>query len=92
MSSDDASATSPRTSSVAGFTFWKVAPLPASTSFPSISILGSGFTCGVSAIDLSSLGLRGPGPLVGPKAIIALRWRVPTWATSGIALFRLEEI
>ncbi len=43
----EASATGPRTSSVAGFTFWKVRPFSASMSSPSTSILTS---CPVAAV------------------------------------------
>jgi hypothetical protein len=50
MSWTDASATWPSGSSVAGFTFQNVWPPLASTSAPSISILGSGCTCGLSVV------------------------------------------
>ena len=50
MSSTEASATWPSSSSVAGFTFPNVRPRLASTSSPSISILGSGCTLGASVV------------------------------------------
>jgi hypothetical protein len=61
ISMADASATWPRTSSVAGLTLANVAPESASTSAPSISIRASGLTLGVSATAVPPVGRQGVG-------------------------------
>ena len=63
---------------MAGFTLANVVPVLDSTSFPSISISGSGFTCAVSAMDRISLPSHGGvtadvlAALGGRPTIIAL--------------------
>ena len=58
MSAFDASATSPRTSSVAGLMLVKVPAWP-STSLPSIIIFDSNRTVGVSDIRVAFVGFHG---------------------------------
>src|SRR5438477_429243 len=60
ISASDPSATCPSTSSVAGLTFSNVLPESAATSLPSMSILVSGLTFGVS-------------PMRSPLLVLALR-------------------
>ena len=76
MSAFDASATSPRTSSVAGLRLANV-PASPSTSLPSISILGSKRSLGLSDMVARSRWMEARGVLIGsssPKR--ATRWEL----------------
>ena len=76
MSSAEASATWPSSSSVAGFVLTNVLPPLASTSFPSMSILGSGFTLVVMGTGLSPPASDDTGG--GRVACPALRVAAPS--------------